>query len=418
MELIPEILAAFAGTVGTAASALTIGQWLVGYLRDVGRRRTTAQVLAYLRALGLLSEAAIAQAIKDWKPASAVTPEAKAELQQLLVNLVRGARFHTTKGTPRSAYLRCERLIEELLQDVQPRRTAGEAVAAGVPDWKLERFLGMGGFGEVWSVRNKYVPGLRACKFFTEPDGREWIQREASALFHIKERLGEEPNVVRYLDVAVSASPHPYLMTEYVAAGSLEEWILSREGDRAPGRAKDVMEAIARGIARAHQHGIYHRDLKPANVLLTNDAPAIPKITDFGLSRVDARGTNPASTASQAALVGTSLYLPPEAADLYAPRSAAQDDVFAFGVIWFQVLLGRLERPAYDYAEQVGEAGIDSRTIRVVTRCLAHPSRRFTDGGELLRALQEDDVEVEWQPPEDCFDVAPLVREYLASQKP
>jgi serine/threonine protein kinase len=417
MELIIGILGAFAGTVGAAASALTVGQWLVGHLRDIGRRRKTAQVLAHLKALGVLTEAQIAQAIKDWKPEPPVSPQQKAELQQLLLNLVRGARFHTTNGTPRSAYLRSERLIDELLRNVQPRRKAGESVAAGVPDWKLERFLGMGGFGEVWSVRNRFMPGLRACKFFTEPDGKEWIQREASALFHIKERLGEEPNVVRYLDIAVSASPHPYLMIEYVPAGSLEEWILSKEGDRAPARAKDVMEAMARGIARAHQHGISHRDLKPANVLLTNDNPAIPKITDFGLSRVAAVGNN-AWSSSQAALAGTSLYLPPEAADPFTPRSYAQDDVFAFGVIWFQVLLGQLERPSYDYVEQLEGAQTDSRTIRLLSRCLAHPSRRFADGGELLRAMQEDDVEVEWAMPDDCFDVAPLVREYLASQKP
>jgi hypothetical protein len=109
------------------------------------------------------------------------------------------------------------------------------------------------------------------------------------------------------------------------------------------------------------------------------------------------------------------MYLPPEAADPYEPRSAAQDDVFALGVVWYQALTGRIERPPYDFAERLHAAGADSRTVRLLARCLAHPARRFRDAGELSAALEEDAPPADWAVPEGCFDVGPLAREYLES---
>src|SRR5204863_3393520 len=104
-------------------------------------------------------------------PPTPVGAEVRTELGDLLTNLVRGARFHTTQGTPLSSYLRCERLIEQLLSNIQPKRRAKEPVGQGRTDWKLEKFLGMGAFGEVWAARNPRFPEPRAFKFFTTEEG-------------------------------------------------------------------------------------------------------------------------------------------------------------------------------------------------------------------------------------------------------
>ena len=109
------------------------------------------------------------------------------------------------------------------------------------------------------------------------------------------------------------------------------------------------------------------------------------------------------------------MYLPPESADPYEERSPAQDDVFALGVVWYQVLTGKIERPPYDFTDRLHQAGVDSRTMRLVSRCLAHPSRRFRDAGELLAALDSDAPPVDWRVPDGCVDVGPLAREYLDS---
>ncbi|MGH7169790.1 MAG: serine/threonine-protein kinase, partial [Gemmataceae bacterium] len=222
-------------------------------------------------------------------------------------------------------------------------------------------------------------------------------------------------NVIKYLDISLDEKPFPFLVLEYVAGGTLEDFILTPKSERPPLQTVEAMKGIARGLSAAHRHKIYHRDLKPANILVTEGADPLAKIADFGLGRVDSeRSTDGSSFASQGALVGTRMYLPPEAADPYIPRQPAQDDVFAFGVIWFQMLMGKIERPSYDFAERLRGEGADSRTVRLLSRCLAHPERRFPDAVELLEALERNEPG-EWIVPEDCFDVGPLAREYLES---
>jgi hypothetical protein len=415
MELINSILSALSAAAGAAGGTITVGRWLVDYLRARTRDKRTSEVLKFLHDLGTLREADVQELVKNWRPPSPVDAATRAELALLLTNLVRGARFHTTQGTPLSSYLRCERLIEQLLANLEPKRRAGEPVGPGRKDWKLERFLGMGAFGEVWVGRNPRFPDLRAFKFFTAAGSKEWLSREAEALFHIRQKLGDHPNVIEYVDIAVDAEPYPFLMLKYIGGGSLEDWILTPAAERQALDQTDLMAGIARGLAEAHRHRIYHRDLKPANVLLTAEPEPVPKVADFGLSRVEAEPATASSVASLAAVVGTRMYLPPEAADPYEQRSPAQDDVFALGVVWYQVLTGKVERPPYDFAERLHEAGVDSRTARLVSRCLAHPAHRFRDAGEVLTALETEVAPVEWRIPEGCVDVGPLAREYLDS---
>ncbi len=417
MDLIVGILSALTTAGSAIGGTITVGQWLVNYIRAHTRDRRSSEVFQFLHDLGCVSEAEVRELINNWRPPTPVARAVREELTLLLSNLVRGARFHTTQGTPHSSYLRCERLIEQLLTNLEPKRRAGESVALGRSDWKLEHFLGIGAFGEVWVGRNPRFPHRRAFKFFTAADSKEWLTREAEALYHIKEKLDDHPNVIGYHDIAVDGDPYPFLMLEYVAGGSLEDWILQPANERKAFDVTELMAGIARGLAEAHRHKIYHRDLKPANVLLTDDKEPLAKIADFGLSRVDPESTTASSFISQAAVVGTRMYLPPEADDPYRPRSPAQDDVFAFGVVWYQVLTGNIERPPYDFTDQLHQAGADTRTIRLVSRCLAYPQRRFHDARELLEAIDVEAPPSDWQPPEGCVNVGPLAREYLESER-
>jgi cytochrome c oxidase subunit 1 len=93
-----------------------------------------------------------------------------------------------------------------------------------------------------------------------------------------------------------------------------------------------------------------------------------------------------------------------------------ENDIFAVGVVWYQVLVGRLERPPYDFANHLRDHLVDSQTIRVIERCLAQPDRRFKDASELEQALDSLPQVPDWTPPPNCFDVQHLAREYLTSQ--
>lgn len=220
--------------------------------------------------------------MRQRRPAVPVSPATRDELATLLTNLTRTCRFHTTHGTPLSAYLRNERLIEQLVANIQPKRKQGEAVELGHGDWKLDQFLGMGGFGEVWLGRAKLHPEPRAFKFITVDEAKEWLEREGKALFGVQRHLADCPNVIKYLDISLDEKPFPFLVLEYVAGGSLEDFVLTPTPERPVLDTAEAMKGIARGLASAHRHKIHHRDLKPANILLSEGNDPLAKIADFG----------------------------------------------------------------------------------------------------------------------------------------
>ena len=309
-------------------------------------------------------------------------------------------------------------MLEQLLNNLQLTCKQGDAVSPD-SEWKLDRFLGVGSFGEVWLARNRYFPHQpRAYKMFTRPGASQWVRREQANLAHIAERLKNHVNIIGFLDVAISNVTRPYLALEYVDGGSLEDWILEDASHRDRLSKTEIIHGIVSGLAEAHEKGITHRDLKPANILLTaskQGESVIPKIADFGLGRVvDQNRPAVSSQMSFAVQVGTTMYLPPEAQNPTIDRKPEMDDLFAVGVLWYQLLVEKLERPPYDFADELRQRNVDTHTIRLIERCLAQPSRRFQNAGELLEMIEQVGT-IELEKLEARFDVRYILREYLTS---
>jgi serine/threonine protein kinase len=411
-------LLAAVGTVATCCKGVYDVSGIV--IRELNKLRglPTPRALAFLQDLGCRSDADIRRLVERWDAPAGLTADKREDVIALLINLARGARSHTTHGTATSSFARCTDVISALLTDLRPARHQGQPIGPGWKEWRLERFLGKGAFGEVWLGRNPGVHEPAAFKFFTQPEAREWLAREQHALYEVAKRLGRHPNIIEFKNVVVEDQDYPFLVLEYVGGGSLEEWILSRPELRPALDKREIVQEVARGLARAHGVGIYHHDLKPANVLLTLEPAAHAKIADFGLGEVGSEGEPPAeANVSAAGPVGTWMYLPPEALEPFArPRPAAYD-VFALGVLWYQLVVEQLERPPYDFAERLKQAGADGPTVRLIGRCLAHPDRRFNDAVALVDALDGTlPPDEDWEPPADGFDVRELARGYLASR--
>lgn len=416
----------FIGDVKGPAGVETTGSKEVGGL-------TPGQAREVLEAWGRLSPRQV------WVVANQVVPgktpgdaTRRAELTALLLNLTRGARVVSSQETASSYVLRQDDVLQKLFDMLGTARRPGELIA-GMEDWQLIRFLGMGTFGEVWLGRNRQSRMLRAFKFFTRPEAGEWVRREQQALMRVQTTLGGDPRIVQLIDVTVAKQKHPFLSLEYVPGGSLEDWVIDDRLKRAPLRKNEVVYDVVRAMAVAHGAGIYHRDLKPGNILLTAPPDAQAKVTDFGLGEIAEAGGS-AAAASRAntggppgppppraqgrpadvGQAGTSMYRPPEASRPFAEPDLGQYDVFAIGVVWYQLLTERLERPPYDFADRLRADDVDSHTVRVVSQCLAGPERRFKDAREVLQAIEYLPVEVSL--PAGCFDVGLLAREYLASQ--
>jgi serine/threonine-protein kinase len=278
--------------------------------------------------------------------------------------------------------------------------------------YRVVRELGRGGMGAVYAVERSRDGRRLALKIVTgAASGRHAARfaREAE----IGARIQHE-HLVSIFDVGVAAGGAPFLVMELVEGGSLEDQ-RARFGDEA--WAVPILRQIASGLAKLHANRVIHRDLKPANVLLVDAGvgqPPIAKISDFGISRfgavddsadLDGDGVTVDASANQeashrdltqaGALMGTPLYMPPEA--WFGPVRHPSADVFSFGVVAYEALTGRapfdLEaiarmRAGKSIPSPSPLSGVRAEVAALVLRCLrAEPSERPT-----AKAIAEADL--------------------------
>ena len=281
-----------------------------------------------------------------------------------------------------------------------PRFAKGER-ARGFADWTLEELLGVGGFGEVWKATNPHLPPV-ALKFCLDEAAARFLRHEADLLGRIV-RQGRHPGVVALLDTALSTDP-PCLKYEFVPGGDLAALVKGWSGPAAD-RARPLLRQLAEAVASAHRLDppIVHRDIKPANVLVQHDPDGgiVLQVADFGIGAIVASHSLPTAHAPTALLGAcTPLYASPQ--QLRGDEPSPADDVFALGVLWYQLLVGDLsERPGTDWREALATSGAGSDEIDVLGRCLVgRADRRLRDAGALLDALDRLEGHAEEPTPE------------------
>jgi serine/threonine-protein kinase len=271
----------------------------------------------------------------------------------------------------------------------------------------LER-LGAGGVGVVYRGRQVQLGRFVAIKVLQQhaaalPEWRRRFQREAKALSALA-----HPNVVTVTDSGIDAGV-PYLVMELLQGKTLSE--LVKEGPLPPARALDIVRQTLRGLAFAHGKGIVHRDLKPANVFLQAlpDQADHVRLLDFGMAKFLERSASPSlveNLTRVGAVFGTPSYMSPEQG-----RAEAVDtrtDVYAAGVVLFELLAGRLPFAGDSYetimkahlldpipslAEARPDLAMAPLLQPVIDRAMAKkPAARFPDAASMLAALEAIDA--------------------------
>ncbi len=293
---------------------------------------------------------------------------------------------------------------------LQDELTLGWRPGAGLPvpgggGWRLEKKLGEGGFGEIWVARHEETQQRRAFKFCFNAERLRALKREITLFRLMKEVLGERNDITRLYDARLEEAPY-YLELEYTEGGDLKIWAASKGGlENIPleTRLKLVIQ-IADALAAANSIGILHKDIKPTNVLIEEkeDGSIQPKLTDFGIGaliereRLGELGIGSSGFTTHATTLqtqyshhsGTHLYFAPEL--LAGKEPSIQSDVFALGVLFYQMVVGNLELPlGHGWQRQVENPLICDDIASCVD---VDSQQRFTSAGQLaesLRSLEE-----------------------------
>ena len=149
----------------------------------------------------------------------------------------------------------------------------------------------------------------------------------------------DHPNIARVYDGGTTETGQPFFVMELVSGLPITDYC---DRKRLPVKARlELFVAVCQAVQHAHQKGIIHRDLKPSNVMVTEvDGRPTPKVIDFGVAKATEFDLTDQSLGDTGAIVGTPTYMSPEQADPSSMDIDTRTDVYALGVILYELLAG------------------------------------------------------------------------------
>jgi serine/threonine protein kinase/tetratricopeptide (TPR) repeat protein len=264
--------------------------------------------------------------------------------------------------------------------------------------YHIIRVLGIGGMGAVyqaWDQTLEVAVALKIIRPESAPDAQtaEALQRRFKHELLLARQVTHK-NVVRIHDLG-EIDGITYITMPYVHGSDLAT-VVAREGRLPVERAVAIAKELASGLVAAHAAGVVHRDLKPANIMIDGEGGVL--IMDFGIARSTSGGTAAGMTAS-GVIVGTVEYMAPEQAK--GERVDARADIYSFGLILNDILLGRRQSTSSGVAELMSRMQAPLASLRsidatipewldgVVNKCIQpDPANRYQSMSEVLADLE------------------------------
>ncbi len=292
------------------------------------------------------------------------------------------------------------RIIYGLQQQVRAATELGQ--------YTLEEKIGEGGMGAVYRARHALLRRPTAIKLLSSQRADERQLRRFEREVQLTSLL-THPNTIAIYDFGRTPDGVFYYAMEHLDGITLED-LVNLEGPQSAARVRHILAQVCGALVEAHQLGLVHRDIKPANIMLSQrgGVPDHVKVLDFGLVKELAEPD--ATNTSQPALLGTPLYLAPEA--ITNPEAVGPcSDLYALGAVGYQLLSGH---PVFE-GQTIFEVcskhlmaapeplSLDARLAvpleleRIVLSCLEKaPHDRPANAAALRDALLALDLPVAW----------------------
>jgi len=215
-----------------------------------------------------------------------------------------------------------------------------EGAGTVIGPYKLLEQIGEGGFGVVFMAEQQHPVRRRVALKVLKPgmDTRQVVARfeaERQAL-----ALMDHPNIAKVHDGGSTELGRPYFVMELVKGIPITDFC--DENHLTVRERLELFVPMCQAVQHAHQKGVIHRDLKPSNVLVTlHDGVAVPKVIDFGVAKAMGQQLTERTLFTKfAQMVGTPLYMSPEQAEMSGLDVDTRADIYALGVMLYELLTG------------------------------------------------------------------------------
>jgi tetratricopeptide (TPR) repeat protein/predicted Ser/Thr protein kinase/TolB-like protein len=281
-------------------------------------------------------------------------------------------------------------------------------IPAVIGHYRIIRLLGEGGMGAVYEAEQETPRRTVALKIIKPGFGSAGhlrrFEKEAQALGRL-----QHPGIAQIYEAGTADSGwgvQPYFAMEFIRGKTLREYVHDRH--LTTRQRLDLMARISEAVHHAHERGLIHRDLKPSNIVV--DETGQPKILDFGVARVTDSDMEATRQTDVGQLIGTLAYMSPEQVLADPLQLDTRSDVYALGVILYELLAG-------DLPYNIGNSTIHDavRTIRDTDPAPLSSFQRIYRGDIetiVAKALEKDKK----RRYASAADLAEDIRRHLANQ--